>query len=138
VPYCTPEDVRGEIYLPLLQQLAARFGDGLDAQIAEHVRRADDYIDTILCRSFDVPISPVPPVLTTISAKLAAFYVTARHSEREEISKDRHDAALEMLGALVKAGRFPGAAATPPEGSARSIRGGSEPRWFDERRLRLL
>ena len=136
--YCRAEDVKGEVYLPLLAQISAKYGAEADAFFEGHIRRADDYIDTVLVQAFDVPFDPVPRVVQTISAKLAAFYATARFSEKEEISKDKHDSALEMLDALVKSGKLPGSTASAPEEGAPRLRVGSEPRWFDERRLRLL
>lgn len=132
--YCTPEDVKGELYLPLLAQMQAKLGSGLDAFLGAHIARAEDYADAILSPAFEVPVSPVPRVLTTIAAKLAAFYAMAQYSEREEISRDRRDAAREMLEALVEAGRFPGQVPAAPQEGAR-LRGGSDPPVFTRESL---
>lgn len=129
MPYCAPDDVKGEIYLPLLQQMTARFKGELDAYLSGHIRRADDYIDAILTQAFDTPFDPVPRIVATISAKLVAYYATARFSEREEIAADKLASAAEMLEALVASGRLPGDPSDPAEATER-MRAGSDPQVF--------
>jgi|ADurb_Cas_03_Slu_FD_contig_21_4996920_length_1053_multi_3_in_0_out_0_2 phage gp36-like protein len=109
--YCTSEDVRGELYIPLSTQMAAKFsGPGeFDEFLERHIAAASDYVDAVLARTFDVPLSlPAPSAVRTATAKEAAFYAVAQFSEHEDLLRDRHDTAVAMLNALVEAGRLPG------------------------------
>lgn len=132
--YCTPEDVAGEIYIPLYAKMAAKFdGDGaLDEFLSQNIVRAGDYVDARLSGAFDVPFSaPVPPVIATATAKIAAFFATARFSEQEDVAKDKMDAADTMLDSLVASGKLPG-----EPGRSGNLVGGSAGRVFTDEVLR--
>ena len=134
--YCGVEDVKGEVLIPLLRQIEAAFpGDRGAAFFGEHIRRAQDYVDAVLCRGFLVPFQEPPhPVIQTATAKLACFYSMARFSEREDVGKDKREAALEMLDALLESGHLPGDA--PGQTAERGeIRSGSLPQVFTTERL---
>ena len=133
--YCGVGDVKGETLLPLLRQIEAAFPEDRGAAFfGEHIRRAQDYVDAVLCRGFLVPFQEPPhPVIQTATAKLACFYAMARFSEREDVAKDKRDAALEMLDALLEAGRLPGE--TPQAGTESWVRSGSLPEVFTQERL---
>ncbi len=134
--YCTPEDVKKELYLPLLQQMRVRFPDeALDEYLADHIVSATDYVDSILSQSFPVPIQKdvagkYPSVVRTAASKMAAFFALAVFSEQEDLFKDRREAATEMLDALVVAGRLPG----QPQ-AIRRIQWGSQARKFTDSEL---
>ncbi len=137
--YCAVEDVKGEVYLPLLSRMEAHHGGGLDSFLLEHIQRATDYMNAVLSESFDVPIpcDPSPPdVLVTIAAKLAAYYATARFSEQEEVSGDRKEAAVDMLKALVRSGRIPGLDSDLPAPGGVRITGGGNPQVFTDEYMR--
>ena len=58
----------------------------------------------------------------------------ARFSEREDVGKDKREAALEMLDALLESGHLPGDA--PSVGAERGeVRSGSLPEVFTTERL---
>lgn len=126
--YCTSEDVRGELYIPLSTQMAAKFsGPGeFDEFLERHIAAASDYVDAVLARTFDVPLSlPAPSAIRTATAKEAAYYAVAQFAENEDLLRDRHDTAVAMLDAIVAAGRLPGV-----DVPSRRVVGGSNPQVF--------
>lgn len=127
--YCTVADVKGELYLPLVTQMERQFGEELPSFLEGHIRRADDYIDARLSRSFTVPFDKPPTVVVTISAKLAAYFATAQFSETEELSEDKYKAAKEMLTDLQTSGVLPGEQEEAPRGL---IRGGGAEQVFTD------
>lgn len=132
--YCTPEDVRGELYIPLSTQMAAKFsGPGeFDAYLERHIKAASDYVDAALSKAFAVPLSlPAPSAIRTATAKEAAYYAVAQFSENEDLLQDRHDTAVAMLGAIVAAGKLPGV-----DVPTRRVVGGANPQVFTDAELR--
>lgn len=133
--YCTTGDVLAELYLPLRKQLVEHFGS--DAELQEflqlHVQRAADYIDSFLSQRYVVPIpAPVPSLITTITAKVAAYTAVANFSEMEESTNDKKYAADAMLSNLLKINSFPGLTRK----SSTQLQGGSDQQVFTARMTR--
>ena len=129
--YCTAEDIRGELYLPLIKQMETRFSTGFDGFLEGHAAKATDYINAQLTGRFPVPFNNPPSIIVSIAAKLAAYFAIAQFSEREEISEDKYKAAKEMLAGLRDAGHLPGEISAPRG----SIRGGSLSQVFTDDEL---
>lgn len=132
--YCSPEEVRGELYIPLSTQMAAKFSETgeYDSFLERHIRAASDYVDAALSKVFTVPLAlPAPSAIRTATAKEAAFYAVAQFSENEELLRDRHDTAVAILAAIVDAGRLPGV-----DVPTRRVIGGSNEQVFTEAELR--
>jgi|GEM_PF-2562242 len=128
--YCSPEDVRGELYIPLLTQMSAKFSvpGEFDIFLERHIGAASDFVDAALSAAFTVPLAlPIPSAVRTATAKEAAYYAAAQFSEAEEILQDRHETAVAMLSAIVAAGRLPGQPSKSTE-----ITGGSDKRVFTD------
>lgn len=133
--YCTPEDVRGELYLPIVAQMTAKFpGNGeFDAFLERHIAAATNFADAMLSRMFPVPLhSPVPEAIRTAVAKEAAYYAAAQFSEQEELMQDRHITATAILEAFVTSGQLPGS-----EIPSRRVVGGSDAQVFTKSVLDL-
>jgi len=85
--YCSDSDVRNILT-----------GVGTDvmgtAAVAAHITRADSIIDTKLGARYNVPFSTTPPVVETISADIAAFYVMRTLYTQE--SQNESDWTLEL------------------------------------------
>nr|WP_321503297.1 phage protein Gp36 family protein [uncultured Dethiosulfovibrio sp.] len=128
--YCTAEDIRGELYLPLIKQMETRFGTGFDAFLEGHAVKATDYINAQLAGRFPVPFRVPPSIIVSVAAKLAAYFAIAQFSEREELSEDKYKAAKEMLAGLRDAGHLPGEILPPG-----NVRGGSLPQVFTDDEL---
>ena len=121
MPYVTATDLSNRIGEGELIRLADRDGDGvadtgvIDAAIAE----ADGVIDGYLAGRYDLSLSSVPVVLTSIAADLA-FYALYPWDTPDDIRNRRLD-AIRMLekiaeGKMVFEGRTPA----------------DEPQWGDE------
>lgn len=57
---------------------------------------ARDTINSYICARYTLPIDPVPDVLSRIACELARFYLY--DDTVTEVVKDRHTAALKLLG----------------------------------------
>jgi len=111
--YCTPEDVKSELWLPLRAKMEQKFqalGE-FDSFLGGHIVRAGDFVDAYLSKVFAVPfLAPVPSVIVTATAKLATYYAMAAFSEKEAVGQDKYDAAFAILEALADSGVMPGGA----------------------------
>ena len=133
--YCSTGDVLAELYLPLRKQVTDHFESDAELQtfLQQHVQRASDYIDSFLNQRYVTPIAaPVPSLITTITAKVAAYTVVANFSEMEETTKDKKYAADVMLSNLLKINSFPGLTRK----SSTQLQGGSDQQVFTARMTR--
>ena len=75
-----------------------------DTTVQYFIDRAENYIDSRLAKRYDVPItnSPTPPILTDISANLAAYGVLKRlklevNDTEQDYARTFKDDAMRML-----------------------------------------
>lgn len=110
--YCAVEDVKTELHPSLLLAMEQAYQDSIDATIdsflEQHITRAGNFVDVKLARVFKTPFKSLAPVILTITAKLAAYFAAAAHTEREDILNDKRDIAYQMLEDILEAGNIPG------------------------------
>jgi len=98
--YSTASDLEKLLAPDTIRQLA---DDGLGAAepevvIAEAIEQADREIDSYLGMVMDLPLDTVPPIITNLSAKIAAYNLHRRRSHLElgEWGKE-YDRCLKVL-----------------------------------------
>ena len=110
--YCGVSDVLHELHPTLLFEMrkqydAANASDpsqpDFDGTIAEHISKAEAFVNASLARAYRVPLKKATTVVISAECKIAAYFAAASFSEKEQILKDRYETATEILDNLVKA-----------------------------------
>lgn len=115
--YSTAEDILVMIPAEELAELTTESGDSPDPQVvAEAIHKADAEIDAYLGMVFEVPLSPVPLLVKSLSVDLALYHLYSRRSAAPTVRRQRYEAALALLKA-VAAGQatIPGVIIPNPE-----------------------
>jgi phage gp36-like protein len=99
--YCGINDIRERIPEEILVQLTddANAGSIDDTKVSAAIERADREIDTWCAGRYQVPFSPVLPIIAELSADMAAFHLYAR---RQEIIPEARAARYKDNVALLK------------------------------------
>jgi phage gp36-like protein len=92
--YATVADIRAR-----MKGLPASFADG---DILSHIEQADTIINGYLYDSYDVPFSPVPEVIETISINLAIYLLheslySSFQPNQDQFNVKRYERVMEML-----------------------------------------
>jgi phage gp36-like protein len=96
--YCSQDDILKMIPEVELAQLTAESGDIPDSGVvAEAIIRADAEIDVYLGSCYQVPLSPVPESIKSVSIDLAIFHLYGRRSVVPAVRMQRYEAALALL-----------------------------------------
>ena len=129
--YCTVDDVKSNLYRPILAQMTAQRGSSVDSDIEKHIQNATNYVDAVLSGVFSTPFdTPAPEPIKTAAALIATYFVMAQFSEKEELSADRMSAASAILDAMIRSGKIPGNDDSGDTASAKTVRGGSDEQVF--------
>jgi phage gp36-like protein len=108
--YCTTEDVLDELYPSVVGAITRALADGETVQdrVTKHIVRGQDYVNAVLAPAFSVPLEePVPSVVASITAKVAAYFVGIQVTEKDEVLADKKAIADRMLENIVKARVIP-------------------------------
>jgi phage gp36-like protein len=103
--YCSNSAIR--LNLPILPNTATASGFFKAKDIIDfHIRRTDGLIDGKCARRYDLPFSPVPPVIRTIAEDITSYYVyrsfvTQDNQNRSEYLEELKDGALKVLDEIM-------------------------------------
>ncbi len=96
--YSTYEDVLHQIPLEELTELTTESGDTPDLQVVEEaIARADSEIESYCGVRYSVPISPVPPLLRTLSVDMALYHMYSRRSTAPAVRRVKYTEAVSLL-----------------------------------------
>ncbi len=110
--YCEISDVLHELHPTLLFEMrkhydAAHAADtaqpDFTATIAEHISKAEAFVNASLARAYRVPLKKATQTVLSAECKIAAYFAAASFSEKEKILLDKYETATEILDNLVKA-----------------------------------
>jgi phage gp36-like protein len=141
MPYSTINDLRGRISEPTLIQLAdtANTGAADTALVQNAIADADALIDSMVAPVYRVPLSPVPRVITALSAAIAIYNLHLFRSVDPGVWKDAHRQAVEFLKTVAE-GKSPleGASVEPAPSAnlANTLSFTAEPRNFSRTLLK--
>ncbi len=102
--YCTLTDIRGMAPESDLVELTDDSDAGVidQAKIDAAIGYADELINGYLRGKYDLPMSPVPPLLKNLAADIALYRLYKNRSKLAvpEAIKDGHANAIKLLGAI--------------------------------------
>ncbi len=110
--YCEVSDVLHELHPTLLFEMRKHYDTAhgadplqpdFEGTIAEHISKAEAFVNASLARAYRVPLKKATSVVISAECKIAAYFAAASFSEKEQILKDRYETATEILENLVKA-----------------------------------
>ncbi len=139
MPYCTVEDVCGELHPTLHAQMLKDWNKrhtddptklDFNQTIETHITKAEAFVNASLARAFSVPVRKRSTIVLSAACKIAAYYACAAYSEMESILKDKYETAVEMLDNLVKAGVIPDEDGVVEEVLPLGVLYGSNPQIF--------
>ncbi|RJR48281.1 MAG: DUF1320 domain-containing protein [Deltaproteobacteria bacterium] len=120
--YSTQDDLLTVISQGELAALTAESGEVPDSQVvAEAIARADAEIDAACGVRYQVPFSPVPERVKSLSADLAVYHLYSRRGVAPEVRRQKYLDALAFLN-QVAAGRatLAGSGDEPPAAARQS------------------
>ena len=92
-----------------------------DGVVDAAIDDAEALIDSYARKVFDVPFSPVPPIIATMAKKLAIYNLRERRDAITDAARLEHEDRLEWLKNLAKGVVDPGISPAPgPSGHNRS------------------
>ena len=93
-------------------------------KIAGCIEAADSEIDGYIPDRYELPLAPVPRVVTRLSTVMTIYYVYSRYAETiPETRQSQYDNAVKMLRELILTGKIslrnedPAASTAPPSGN---------------------
>ena len=96
--YSTQDDLLAMMPQAELAALTAEAGEVPDGQVvAEAIGRADAEIDAACGLRYNLPFSPVPPRVKSLSADLAIYHLYSRRGVAPAVWQQRHRDALAFL-----------------------------------------
>ncbi len=110
--YCEISDVLHELHPTLLFEMrkhydaahaAAPEQPDFENTIAEHISKAEAFVNASLARAYRVPLKKATHTVVSAECKIAAYFAAASFSEKEKILLDKYETATELLDNLVKA-----------------------------------
>ena len=110
--YCEISDVLHELHPTLLFEMRKHYDTAHAADpiqlnftetIAEHISRAEAFVNASLARAYRVPLKKATTVVVSAECKIAAYFAAASFSEKEKILLDKYETATEILDNLVRA-----------------------------------
>ena len=110
--YCTVADVVHEMHPTLelnLREHYSRIHSGdpsrpdFEETIQDHIVKAEACANASLARAYRVPLKKATNIVVSAVCKIALYYAAAAFSEKEEITKDKYETAMQMLDWLVEA-----------------------------------
>lgn len=107
MPYCTLTDLKNAIpeeTLALLTNDSSTPTTVVDAVVNAAIADGDDVIDGYLRGRHTLPLAVTPKLIRRLSVDLAIYNIYTRRPEVEppQNVKDRHEAALKLLGKIQK------------------------------------
>jgi phage gp36-like protein len=136
--YSSQNDLLMMIAPEELAELTADAGDLPDELVVEKaIAQADAEIDAYLGGRYEVPVTPTPPRVKTLSVDMAIYHLYSRRSVIPPVRRDKYEAALAFLKAVA-------AGTVGLEGASGDASGGvgevaelrSEPRLFSRTGLK--
>ena len=110
--YCEISDVLHELHPTLLFEMrkhydtahaAAPIQLNFEGTIAEHISKAEAFVNASLARAYRVPLKKATHTVISAECKIAAYFAAASFSEKEKILLDKYETATEILDNLVRA-----------------------------------
>ena len=110
--YCEISDVLHELHPTLLFEMRKHYDTAhaadssqpdFEGTIAEHISRAEAFVNASLARAYRVPLKKATTVVVSAECKIAAYFAAASFSEKEKILLDKYETATEILDNLVRA-----------------------------------
>jgi len=96
--YSTLEDLLAMITASELAELTTESGDDPDPEVvSQAITKADAEIDAYLGIVYEVPFSPVPLLIKSLSVDLALYHLYSRRSVAPAVRRQRYEAALAFL-----------------------------------------
>jgi len=96
--YCDQTDVLKQIPEGELAELSADSGSTPDAAVvSDAISKADAEIDSYLGVKYQVPVSPTPPRVQSLSVDIALFYLYSRRSVAPELREQNYKRAVMFL-----------------------------------------
>ena len=110
-------------------------------KIAGCIEAADSEIDGYIPEGLDLPLSPVPRLITRLSTMITIYNVYARYAEAiPKTRQDQYDNAIKMLRELILTGkvklRNEDSAMTPEPDAVRRFRVSSRQQIFTDDKLK--
>ena len=105
--YCSDREVRRHVPKGVIALIVKRLGvgDDLEAEIALRIEAASNWVEGVLFKYYKTPFAPpYPAPIVEATAFEAASLVWADLLEKEEIARDKHDRAVEILNGLKEKG----------------------------------
>ena len=101
--YCSIDDVVHEFTPDLKASMLRDYSDAFEANIAAHIQKAHDFVNSSLARAYSVPLKQAASIVISAECKIAAYFSAIAYSEKDDVVKDKFDTALTMLDNLVLA-----------------------------------
>ena len=101
--YCSVDDVVHEFTPALRLNMERDYGEAFEANIAEHIEKAHDFVNASLARAYSVPLKQAATVVVSAECKIAAYFSAIAYSEKDDVVRDKYETALVMLDNLVQA-----------------------------------
>ena len=101
--YCSIDDVVHEFTPTLKLNMERVYAQAFEEVIAGHIRKANDFVNASLARTYSVPLKQAASVVISAECKIAAYFSAIAYSEKDEVVRDKYETALAMLDNLVEA-----------------------------------
>jgi len=113
--YCSHADILAQISPEVLIQLTddANTGVADGTKVTQAIETADAEIDGYCAGRYNVPFSPVPPVIKGLAVEIAVYYLYKRRTIPERIETS-YDKAVARLKDISKGIMSLGVAPPPP------------------------
>jgi len=112
--YSTLSDILKGISEEELAELTAESGGTPDAAlVTEAIAKADAEIDAYCGLRYQVPFSPVPEMVRSLSVDLAISHLFTRRNLKDEVRRQKYEDAVKFLDRVSKGTATLGASAAP-------------------------
>jgi phage gp36-like protein len=113
--YSTQSDLLKGISEEELAELTAESGGTPEATlVAEAVAKADAEIDAMCGVKYQVPFSPVPEMVRSLSVDMAIYHLFTRRNLEDKVRRQKYEDAVKFLDRVSKGTATLGASALPP------------------------